>query len=70
MNNTYATLVEVGADTQLLCFVYAPSLDKARDITEENVSTQYPGREYRINLFAAQCMSGDNFEIVNVNIQG
>lgn len=67
--NTYAALVEVEPDIQLLCFVYAPSLDKARDITEANMNTRYPGRERYINLFLTQCMSGDNFEIVNINIQ-
>lgn len=64
----YAALVDVGNDTQLLCFAQHETFQGAYDIVEANIAAQYPGREYRINLFQAACSAGD-FEIVNINLR-
>lgn len=65
--NTYAALVEVEPDIQLLCFVQASSLSEACDIAEAHIAEAYPNKDTRINVYEAKC-SRDNFEIVVINI--
>lgn len=65
--NTYAALVDVEPDIQLLCFVQASSLSEACDIAEAHIAEAYPDKDTSINVYEAKC-SRDNFTIASIRM--